>query len=102
MSGYRLPMERTQIHLSEAERNGLQAMALRSGRSQGTGLADVLIAARVDPVKATLVTLNRRHVPMLVDVLVPYQSRAQAELWRTCSGITPSRMFCRKRDAYNA
>ena len=42
------------------------------GPSHGTGLADALIAATVADVGATLATLNRRHFPMLADVLVPY------------------------------
>ncbi|MBM5817553.1 MAG: type II toxin-antitoxin system VapC family toxin [Cyanobacteria bacterium K_Offshore_surface_m2_239] len=42
------------------------------GPSHGTGLADALIAASVATAGATLVSLNRRHFPMLADVLVPY------------------------------
>ncbi|MEB3307875.1 MAG: type II toxin-antitoxin system VapC family toxin [Cyanobacteriota bacterium] len=42
------------------------------GRSHGTGLADALIAASVAAAGGTLATLNRRHFPMLTDVLVPY------------------------------
>ena len=42
------------------------------GRSHGTGLADALIVASVEAEKATLVTLNWRHFPMLANVLVPY------------------------------
>ena len=42
------------------------------GRSHGTGLADALIAASVAAAGATLATLNRRHFPMLAEVLVPY------------------------------
>ncbi|MDA1170676.1 MAG: type II toxin-antitoxin system VapC family toxin [Cyanobacteria bacterium] len=42
------------------------------GPSYGTGLADALIAATVAAIGATLATLNRRHFPMLADVLVPY------------------------------
>ena len=42
------------------------------GRSHGTGLADTLIAATVQAAGATLATLNRRHFPMLANVLVPY------------------------------
>jgi len=45
------------------------------GRSHGTGLADALIAASVEAVKATLVTLNRHHFPMLANVLVPYDQQ---------------------------
>jgi len=42
------------------------------GRSHGTGLADALIAASASAAQATLVTLNRKHFPMLADVLVPF------------------------------
>lgn len=42
------------------------------GPSHGTGLADALIAASVAAAGSTLATLNRRHFPMLPDVLVPY------------------------------
>ena len=44
------------------------------GPSHGTGLADGLIAASAEAAGATLVTLNRRHFPMLAEVLVPYAS----------------------------
>ncbi|MCS5691687.1 type II toxin-antitoxin system VapC family toxin [Cyanobium sp. FGCU-6] len=42
------------------------------GPSHGTGLADALIAASAEAAGATLVTLNRRHFPMLAEVFVPY------------------------------
>lgn len=42
------------------------------GPSHGTGLADALIAASAQTADATLVTLNKRHFPMLERVLVPY------------------------------
>jgi predicted nucleic acid-binding protein len=45
----------------------------RYGRSHGTGLADALIAACAAAAGATLATLNRRHFPMLTDLLVPYE-----------------------------
>jgi predicted nucleic acid-binding protein len=37
------------------------------------GLADALIAATAESQQATLVTLNRKHFPMLDEVFVPYQ-----------------------------
>lgn len=45
----------------------------RYGRSHGTGLADALMAACAAAAGATLATLNRRHFPMLTDLLVPYE-----------------------------
>ncbi len=42
------------------------------GPSHGTGLADAVIAASAEAAGATLVTLNRRHFPMLAEVVVPY------------------------------
>jgi hypothetical protein len=41
-------------------------------KSHGTGLADAIIAASAENMNATLVTLNRKHFPMLTNVLVPY------------------------------
>jgi predicted nucleic acid-binding protein len=42
-------------------------------KSHDLGLADALIAASVQRAGALLVTLNRRHYPMLAQVLVPYR-----------------------------
>jgi predicted nucleic acid-binding protein len=42
------------------------------GKSHGTGLADAIIAATAEELQSTLVTLNKKHFPMLKDVLVPY------------------------------
>ena len=41
-------------------------------RSHNVGLADALIAATATQRQIPLVTLNRKHFPMLQDVLVPY------------------------------
>jgi predicted nucleic acid-binding protein len=62
----------TVLPLEEAA--AMQAGLLRRqyGRSHGTGLADALIAASVQAAGASLATLNRRHFPMLANVLVPY------------------------------
>jgi predicted nucleic acid-binding protein len=43
------------------------------GRSHGTGLGDALIAASAAAAGGRLVTLNRRHFPMLPDLVVPYR-----------------------------
>jgi predicted nucleic acid-binding protein len=53
-----------------AERGGLWRRDF--GRSHNTGLADALIAATAEAAGAQLVTLNRKHFPMLT-VVVPYQ-----------------------------
>ena len=42
-------------------------------KSHNTGLADALIAATAEVRKAELVTLNKKHFPMLSSVIVPYQ-----------------------------
>ena|SRR6266498_2587032 len=42
-------------------------------KSHGTGLADAIIAASSEIKRADLVTLNRKHFPMLSHVIVPYQ-----------------------------
>ncbi len=57
-----------------------QVIAVKGGlyrrdysRSHGVGIADALIAATAELHGATLVTLNRKHFPMLANVVVPYQ-----------------------------
>jgi predicted nucleic acid-binding protein len=42
-------------------------------KSHNIGLADALIAATANLSKAELVTLNKKHFPMLANVIVPYQ-----------------------------
>jgi predicted nucleic acid-binding protein len=42
-------------------------------KSHNIGLADALIAATADSRNVELVTLNKKHFPMLTNVLVPYQ-----------------------------
>ena len=41
--------------------------------SHNTGLADALIAATAESRQAALVTLNKRHFPMIDEAVVPYQ-----------------------------
>jgi predicted nucleic acid-binding protein len=43
------------------------------GKSHSTGLVDGLIAATAERHDATLITLNKKHFPMLQSVVVPYQ-----------------------------
>lgn len=42
-------------------------------KSYGTGIGDAIIAASAELRYADLVTLNRKHFPMLSKVIVPYQ-----------------------------
>lgn len=42
-------------------------------KSHGIGLADAIIAASAESRKAQLVTLNKKHFPMLSAVIVPYE-----------------------------
>ena len=42
-------------------------------KTHGTGIGDAIIAATAELRHADLVTLNRKHFPMLSSVIVPYQ-----------------------------
>ena len=42
-------------------------------KSHNTGLADALIAATAEICQAKLVTLNKKHFPMVKDIITPYQ-----------------------------
>lgn len=42
-------------------------------KSHSTGLADAIIAATAEYLGAELITLNKKHYPMLKTVRVPYQ-----------------------------
>ena len=41
--------------------------------NHGTGLADALIAATAEEHGLSLVTFNRRHFPMVSEIVVPYE-----------------------------
>src|SRR3990167_2487757 len=41
-------------------------------KSHGVGLADALIAATVEHHEAQLVTFNKKHFPMIKNIIVPY------------------------------
>ncbi|MEX0927892.1 MAG: type II toxin-antitoxin system VapC family toxin [Balneolales bacterium] len=42
------------------------------GKSHGTGLADALIAATAKTHETTLITLNKKHFPMVDSIIIPY------------------------------
>jgi len=42
-------------------------------KSHNVGLADAIIAASAESQNAVLVTLNKKHFPMLANVIVPYR-----------------------------
>ena len=42
------------------------------GESHDLGIADALIGATAQSIKAVLVTLNKKHFPMIQNLLVPY------------------------------
>ncbi len=44
----------------------------RNQPAHGTGLGDAIVAVSAESTKAALVTFNKRHFPMLKDVVVPY------------------------------
>jgi predicted nucleic acid-binding protein len=58
------------VEMQIAERGGL--LLRQYNKSHGVGFPDAMIAATAEVERATLVTLNLKHFPMLTDVLVPY------------------------------
>jgi predicted nucleic acid-binding protein len=58
------------VNQSISRRGGLYRRDI--SKSHGVGLADALIAATAEEQEATLVTLNKKHFPMLTRVIVPY------------------------------
>lgn len=53
-----------------AQKGGLYRQ--KYGKSHGVGLADAIIAASSEVVGAILVSLNKKHFPMIENLLVPY------------------------------
>lgn len=45
------------------------------GKSHGVGLADAIIAATATTLNVPIVTLNKKHYPMLAHVHMPYQKK---------------------------
>ncbi len=56
-----------------AEKGGL--LRRDFGKSYEIGLADALIAATAEENDLILVTLNRKHFPMITNLLVPYSKQ---------------------------
>jgi predicted nucleic acid-binding protein len=70
LSAFLAAFETMPVDAGIAERGGLYRRDY--GKSHNTGLADALIAATAEQVQVRLVTLNRKHFPMLSNVQVPY------------------------------
>lgn len=62
--------ELVEIDAHIAEKGGLYRRDF--GKSHGAGLADAFIAASAEAAHATLITLNKKHYPMLKKIHVPY------------------------------
>lgn len=45
------------------------------GKSHGTDLVDAILAASAQTLNAKFVTLNKKHFPMLKEILVPYSRK---------------------------
>lgn len=60
--------------ISTTEEIGKQGGLYRRqyGKSHGVDLADALIAATAESIDAELVTLNKKHFPMMERLIVPY------------------------------
>ena len=73
LSAFLSAFEIVAVDAGIAERGGL--FRRDYGSSHNPGLADALIAASAEHVQAQLVTLSRKHFPMLTDVHVPYSKQ---------------------------
>jgi len=61
-----IPVDRALARLGGMSRQRYQP-------AHGTGLADAIVATSAESVGAALVTFNKRHFPMVRDVIVPYR-----------------------------
>lgn len=59
-----------------------EAMAVRAGylkhahyKAHGTGIIDCMVAATAEALDARVVTLNKKHFPMLKNIFVPYRKK---------------------------
>jgi len=71
LEGFLRAFEIVPLDLRLAARGGLYRRDYN--KSHNVGLTDALIAATAAQRQVPLVTLNRKHFPMLQDVIVPYQ-----------------------------
>lgn len=71
LDGFVRAFEVVAVSLQIAERGGLIRRDYK--RSHNIGLPDAIIAATAEHERASLVTLNDKHFPMLEDVVTPYR-----------------------------
>ena len=83
-------MQRTQIYLSEAERQGLQALALRSGRSQSALIREAIDAfLQQHQPQGRLARLRQGRGLWAERSDLPDWSGLRGELDRGPAGLTP-------------
>ena len=83
-------MLRTQIYLSEAERQGLQALALRSGRSQSALIREAIDAfLQQQQPQERLARLRQGRGLWAARSDLPDWSSLRGELDRGPAGLTP-------------
>jgi hypothetical protein len=83
-------MQRTQIYLSEAERQGLQALALRSGRSQSALIREAIDAfLQQHQPQGRLARLRQGRGLWAERCDLPDWSALRGELDRGPAGLTP-------------
>ncbi len=66
------------VDVSEAIAEQAGRIRHKYGKSHGTGVVDAVIAATAEARDISLVTLNRKHYPMLEHVKVPYKKSQKA------------------------
>ena len=65
-----------EINSSIAQQGGLYCREY--GKSHGVGLADAIIAATAESISASLITLNKKHFPMIKNLHIPYSNFTSA------------------------
>lgn len=61
-----------EIDSAIAQQSGLYCRKYR--KSHGVGLADAIIAATAESISASLITLNKKHFPMIKHLHIPYSN----------------------------